>query len=191
MVKSLADGKRERLDKVSTIADGIAVKEPGENTFELCRKYVDEIVTVNEDEIAGAILSLIETQKLVAEGAGATAVAAAMYGKLPIEGKKVVCLVSGGNVDVNMLNRIINRGLAKNGRVATIELELPDKPGELQRVLKVMADEGVNILSVNHERMSDTTDINSCLLHLELETLNVEHVKKIKQVLKEEGYKLI
>ena len=191
MVKSIADGERERLDSVSTIADGIAVKEPGENTFELCRKYVDEIVTVNDDEIAGAILSLIEKQKLVAEGAGATAVAAAMFGKLPVKGKKVVCVVSGGNVDVNMLNRIINRGLAKNGRVCQIELELLDKPGALSAVLKIVAEEGANILAVNHERVNAATEINSCLLHLELETLNSEHVEHLRQTLASRGYKLI
>ena len=97
--------------KRQTIADGIAVKEPGDLTYELCQKYVDEIVTVSDDEIAAAILALIEKQKLIAEGAGAAAVAAVMFDKLPIEGKKVVCVVSGGNIDVNILNRVINRGL--------------------------------------------------------------------------------
>lgn len=190
MVKSLEEEKRLHLDSVQTIADGIAVKEPGENTFELCRKYVDKIVAVSDDEIAAAILTLIEKQKLVAEGAGASAVAAAMFGHLPIEGKKTVCLVSGGNIDVNMLNRIINRGLAKNGRLCQLELELLDKPGMLQGVLKIVADEGGNILSVNHERVSDSTDINACNLHLELETLNHEHIERIKDALTRAGYKI-
>lgn len=191
MVESLRSDKREHLSGVKTIADGIAVKEPGENTFELCKRYVDEIVTVNDDEIAAAILSLIEKQKLVAEGAGAAAVAAAMFGKLPIEGKKVVCLVSGGNIDVNMLNRIINRGLAKNGRVCQLELELLDKPGTLSAVLKIVADQGGNILAVNHERVGSATEINSCLLHLELETLNMEHISRIRTALTDAGYKII
>ncbi len=191
MVKSLANKKREHLSNVATIADGIAVKEPGENTFELCKKYVDEIVTVNDDEIAAAILSLIEKQKLVSEGAGATAVAAAMFGKLPLDGKKVVCLVSGGNIDVNILNRIINRGLAKNGRVCQLELELQDKPGTLSAVLKIVGDQGGNILAVNHERVGAATEINSCLLHLELETLNPDHIARIKQALADAGYKIV
>ena len=145
---------------------------------------------MSDDEIAAAILMLIEKQKLVAEGAGASAVAAAMFGHLPIEGKKTVCLVSGGNIDVNMLNRIINRGLAKNGRLCQLELELLDKPGMLQGVLKIVADEGGNILSVNHERVGDSTDINACNLHLELETLNHEHIERIKDALTRAGYKI-
>lgn len=191
MEHSLRDGHIERLESVATIADGIAVKEPGVNTFEFCQKYVDEIVTVNDDEIAAAILSLIEQQKLVAEGAGATAVAAAMFGKLPLEGKKVVCLVSGGNIDVNMLNRIINRGLAKNGRLCQLELELQDKPGTLSAVLKVVAEQGGNILAVNHERVGAPTEINSCLLHLELETLNKAHINSIRDALSAAGFKVL
>lgn len=191
MVVSLHDGKIERLEKVATIADGIAVKEPGKNTFEFCRQYVDDIVTVNDDEIAAAILALIEKQKLVAEGAGATAVAAAMFGKLPVDGKKTVCLVSGGNIDVNMLNRIISRGLAKNGRLCQLELELQDKPGTLSSVLKIVAEAGANILSVNHERVGAPTEINSCLLHLELETLDRSHIETLRTALSDAGFKLL
>lgn len=191
MVKPLETKKREHLSNVKTIADGIAVKEPGENTFDLCGKYVDEMVTVNDDEIAAAILALIEKQKLVAEGAGAAAVAAAMFGKLPLDGKKVVCLVSGGNVDVNMLNRIINRGLAKSGRVCELELELLDKPGNLSGVLKIVAEEGGNIIAVNHERITTSTDINNCLLHLELETLNPDHIARIRKALTDAGYRIV
>jgi threonine ammonia-lyase len=191
MVKSLCTKNRERLASVSTIADGIAVKEPGENTFEFCQKYVDEIVTVSDDEIAAAILALLEKQKLVSEGAGATAVAAAMFNKLPLDGKKVVCLVSGGNIDVNILNRIITRGLAKTGRVCQLEMELRDKPGELSAVLKIVGDAGGNILGVNHERVAAATEINSCMLHLELETLNEEHIAQIKNALTSAGYKVL
>jgi threonine dehydratase len=191
MAQSIEQGKRIRLDSVSTIADGIAVKEPGENTFNLTSRYVDKVVTVNDDEIAAAILALIEKQKLVAEGAGASAVAAAIFSKLPIQGKKVVCLVSGGNIDVNMLNRIINRGLVKNGRACQLELELQDKPGSLSGVLKVVADQGGNILAVNHERVASSTTINTCMLHLELETVNAAHIESIKAALTAAGYKLI
>lgn len=134
MVKSIKDNERVHLDSVSTIADGIAVKEPGDLTYELCKKYVDDVVTVSDDEIAAAILKLIEQQKLVAEGAGAVSVAAAMFDKLPIKGKKVVCLVSGGNIDVTSLNRVITRGLVKSGRDCTVSINLSDKPGQLSKV---------------------------------------------------------
>ena len=167
------------------------MKEPGENTFALCRKYVDEIVTVSDDEIAAAILALLEKQKLVAEGAGATAVAAAMFGHLPVEGKKIVCLVSGGNIDVNILNRIINRGLAKTGRLCQLELAVQDKPGTLSSVLKIVADEGGNILGVNHERVAAAADINSCMLHLELETLNDDHIARIRRSLTDAGFQVL
>lgn len=188
MAASLQEGKIQHLSSVSTIADGIAVKEPGVNTFELCNRYVDEVVTVTDDETAAAILTLIEKQKLVAEGAGAVSVAAAMFNKLPIEGKKVVCLVSGGNIDVNMLNRIISRGLAKNGRACTLTLDLDDKPGQLSGVCSVIASLGGNVISVVHDRMSPSSHINGCSLRLELETRNPEHIAIIKQGLNDAGY---
>lgn len=188
MVKSLVGNQRTRLDAVSTIADGIAVKEPGENTFELCRKYVDEIVTVSDDEVAAAILTLIEQQKLVAEGAGAVSVAAAMFNKVPIKGKKVVCLVSGGNIDVTSLNRVITRGLVKNGRDCTISIVLSDKPGQLSKVCSVIGNLGANILSVEHKRNSSNTEINGCKLHIEMETRNHDHIVQIKHGLRESGF---
>lgn len=191
MAESMAAGERKKLPSVSTIADGIAVKEPGCNTFELCQKYVDEIVTVSDDEIAAAILTLIEKQKLVAEGAGATALAAAMFNKIPFtRGDKVVCVVSGGNIDVNMLNRIISSGLAKTGRMCQLELELVDKPGALSSVLRIVAAHGGNILGVNHERVGASTELGSCLLHLELETINKDHIETIRTALTEAGYVL-
>ncbi len=188
MAESLKSGKREHLDSVFTIADGIAVKEPGDLTLDLCRRYVDEVVTVTDDEISAAILALVEKQKLVAEGAGAAAVAAAMFGKLPIKGQQVVCVVSGGNIDVNTLNRVINRGLAKAGRVCQFELEVQDKPGTLSNVLKVVGDQGANVLSVNHERVGSASQVNSCVLHLELETLNHDHIGRLRKALADAGY---
>lgn len=128
MAVSLSHKHIERLPSVKTIADGIAVKEPGTHTFDICSHYVDDIVTVTDDEISTAILSLIERQKLVAEGAGAVSVAAAMFGKLPIQGKKTICLVSGGNIDVTILSRVINRGLLKSGRSYVLTVELMDRP---------------------------------------------------------------
>lgn len=188
MVNSLQNNERIRLDSVSTIADGIAVKEPGENTFELCSKYVDEIITVSDDEIAAAILALIEQHKLVAEGAGAVSVAAAMFNKVPIKGKKVVCVVSGGNIDVTSLNRVITRGLVKSGRDCTITVNLSDKPGELSKVCNIIGELGANILSVQHERNSTNTQINGCQLRIEMETLNHEHIAIVKNGLKQSGF---
>ena len=191
MYKSVKDGKIERLDSVSTIADGIAVKEPGENTFKYVNEYVDEIVTVSEDEIASAILALIEQHKMIAEGAGAVSVAAAMFGKIPIENKKVVCVVSGGNVDVTILSRVIKRGLSRSGRNCSLLVELVDKPGQLKGVSNIIADKGGNVISVHHERAGEGSDINGCYLRIVLETRNFEHIKEITDALSDAGYKLI
>lgn len=188
MAESITEGERKRLDSVSTIADGIAVKEPGINTFEMCRRYVDDIVTVTDDEIAAAILALIEQHKLVSEGAGAVSVAAAMFNKVPVKGKKVVCLVSGGNIDVTSLNRVITRGLVKSGRDCTVSVKLSDKPGQLSRVCSIIGEQGANILSVSHERMTINTDINGCLLRVEMETRNSDHINEIKKALLEAGF---
>ena len=190
MANSIRDGKIERLDKVSTIADGIAVKEPGVNTFEFCSKYVDEIVTVTEDEISGAILALIEQQKLIAEGAGAVSVAAVMFNKIPVKGKKVVCLVSGGNIDVNILSRVIRRGLVKSGRNCLLTIELVDKPGQLTGVSQVISKHGGNVTAVHHER-ADASDINGCFLRIQLETRNFDHLSEIKNALTEAGYRIV
>ena len=190
MVDSIKKGERVRLDSVSTIADGIAVKEPGVNTFDICSKYVDEIVTVSDDEVAAAILTLIEQQKLVAEGAGAVSVAAAMFNKVPIQGKKVVCLVSGGNIDVTNLNRVITRGLVKNGRHCSITLRLSDKPGQLSKVCSVIGENGANILSVEHKRNSTNTQISGCQLNIEMETRDRDHIKQIVKALTEAGFEV-
>ena len=191
MLNSIEHNKIERMGFVRTIADGIAVKEPGEHTFEYCRQYVDEIVTVSDDEISTAILALIEQQKLIAEGAGAVAVAAAMFNKVPVKGKKVICLVSGGNIDVTILSRVIGRGLQKSGRCYTMTIELVDKPGQLQHVSEIIAGTGANVVSVHHERVSHTADINGCYLRLEMETRNQDHIDQIQYTLTAAGYKII
>lgn len=190
MYNSQKSGKRERLDTVYTIADGIAVKEPGENTFELVSKYVDGIVTVSEGEISSAILALIEQHKLIAEGAGAVSVAAVMFGKVPVDGKRVVALISGGNIDVTILSRVIKSGLVTSGRGYTLSMELADKPGQLNRVLSVIAGLGANVISVHHERASEVMDINGCFLRIELETRDFEHIQNITRSLKAEGFRL-
>lgn len=191
MLDSIGHGKILRLDSVRTIADGIAVKEPGVHTFDLCQQYVDEIVSVTDDEISTAILALIEQQKLIAEGAGAVAVAAAMFNKVPVKGKKVICLVSGGNIDVTILSRVIGRGLQKSGRSCSMTLELVDKPGQLQQVSHIIAETGANVVSVYHERVSHTVDINGCYLHLEMETRNQQQINEIRQALTIAGYKIV
>lgn len=191
MLNSIESNKIKRMGFVRTIADGIAVKEPGEHTFDYCRQYVDEIVTVSDDEISTAILALIEQQKLIAEGAGAVAVAAAMFNKVPIKGKKVICLVSGGNIDVTILSRVIGRGLQKSGRSYTMTIELVDKPGQLQHVSEIIAGTGANVVSVHHERVSHTADINGCYLRLEMETRNQDHIDQIQYTLTAAGYKII
>ncbi|MBR4346815.1 MAG: threonine ammonia-lyase [Oscillospiraceae bacterium] len=189
MQKSLADGKIERLSSVSTIADGIKVMEPGEHTFEYCQQYVDGIVTVNDDEISSAILALMEQHKLVSEGAGAVPVAAVMFDKIPdIKGKNVICLVSGGNIDVTILNRVIERGLLTSGRTCLLNLKLVDRPGQLRDVSKIIADLGANVISVHHEHSSEGSEIEGCYLRIVLETKNFDHIRQIKKALTANGF---
>lgn len=190
MYNAVRDGKIQTLSGVSTIADGIAVKAPGETTFELVSQYVDEIVTVTDDEISAAILALMEQQKLVTEGAGAVAVAAAMFNKVPIKNKKVVCVLSGGNIDVTILSRVIKRGLLMTGRNSTLTIELLDKPGQLLEVSRIIAELGGNVISIHHERANEGSAVNGCYLRLVLETRNYEHIEAIKNALIENGFKI-
>ena len=191
MQKSVKDGKIEELPSVSTIADGIAVKKPGDLTYEICQKYVDDIVTVSDDEISAAILALMEQHKLVTEGAGAVAVAAAMFRKIDLQGKKAVCVCSGGNIDVTILSRVIKRGLLMSGRSCQLMIELMDKPGQLKHVSRIIADLGGNVTSVHHERANEGSDVNGCYLRIILETRNYEHIAQIKQALTDYGFKLL
>ena len=191
MYNSIKSGKIETLSSVSTIADGIAVKQPGENTFRLINQYVDDIALVTEDEISSAILALIEKQKMIAEGAGAVSVAAAMFNKFPIQGKKVVSVVSGGNIDVTSLSRVIERGLIKSGRSSQLLIELIDKPGQLKDVSRIIADCGGNVTSVHHERAGETESVNGCYLRIAMETRNYDHVREITEALQAEGFKIV
>lgn len=191
MVNSIHDHKPEKLPSVSTIADGIAVKEPGKITYDTCAKYVDDIITVSEDEICAAILRLIECEKMVAEGAGAASVAAVMFNKVPVKGKKVVCVVSGGNIDVTILNRVINRGLAKSGRLCRIDMELEDRPGKLSEVISTIGGLGGNITGVHHDRTQNRQKVNACILSVTMETRNEEHIETIKKALTDKGFLLV
>lgn len=181
-------GKITTLSSVSTIADGIAVKVPGDLTFALCEQYVDEIVTVRDSEIAAAIVALMEDQKIVSEGAGATTVAAVLFGKVSAADKKTVCLVSGGNVDVTMLSRIITNGLTKSGRIMNLTTKVVDKPGELNHLLTVLADTGANIISVHHDREDQHSEVTACVVNLSLETRDRRHADEIRAMLNAKGY---
>lgn len=163
MVTSLKEDEIVKLEEVGTIADGIKVKEPGVNTFDICKKYVDDIVTVSDDEVASAILALIEQHKLITEGAGAVSVAAVMFNKVPVKGKNVVCLLSGGNIDVTILSKVIERGLLKSGRSDTLMIQLEDKPGQLQGVSSTIAKYGANVTGVFYEtRWATPTPASTC-----------------------------
>lgn len=190
MYNSVKSGEIECLDSVSTIADGIAVKQPGENTFALVSEYVDEIALVSDDEVASAILTLIEKQKMIAEGAGAAAVAAVMFRKFDLKGKRVVAVVSGGNIDVTSLSRAIDRGLRNSGRSTSLLIELIDKPGQLKDVSRIIANCGGNVTGVHYEK-GNTESVNGCFLRIEMETRDYEHVNLITQSLIDEGFKIV
>ena len=189
MYNSVRDGEIECLPSVSTVADGIAVKQPGENTFRYVREYVDEIALVTDDEVSSAILALIEKQKMIAEGAGATAVAAVMFDKFDLKGKRVVAVVSGGNIDVTSLSRVIDRGLLKSGRSSSLLIELIDKPGQLKEISRIIADRGGNVTGVHYEK-GNTESVNGCFLRIEMETRDFDHVTLITQALRDEGFRI-
>ena len=191
MVEAVKSQKIKKLKSVDTFADGIAVKIPGELTYQIVNECVDKIITVTEDEIAAAILMLMEKQKLVAEGAGAVSVAAAMFGNLPIEGKNTVCLVSGGNIDVNILNRVITRGLVMSGRKTTFSIALVDKPGQLTSVSESISKSGGNVVAVHYDNSDPNMPINSCILRLTVETKGREHVQAVKDELERRGFELV
>ena len=191
MLRALRDQKVETLESVDTFADGIAVKCPGKLTYGLCSKYVDGIVTVTDDETATAILALIERHKMIAEGAGAVSVAAAMFNKADIKGKKTVCLVSGGNIDVTILSRVISRGLIKEGRQGKLTVELTDRPGELREVSAIIAGLGGNVISVRHDRSGEETDITACTLSIGVETRNRAHLNEIRDAIIGAGYRIL
>ena len=191
MAQSRKEGKQITLNTAATFADGIAVKHPGDLTFALTQQYVDDVVTVSEDEIAAAILTLMEKQKLVAEGAGAVSVAAALFHKVPIQGKKTVCILSGGNIDVNILSRVITRGLVTSGRMAALQIALEDKPGQLVGVSEIISRCGGNVISVHHERSDANMPISSCYLKVGMETRSFEQIHEIENALRQAGFQII
>lgn len=185
---SFEHGQLEELKEVNTIADGIAIKHPGGLTFEIIKGYVDDIVTVTDEEISQAIMMLLERNKLLSEGAGAASVAALLHRKLP--GGKTVAVITGGNIDVHVLSIIIERGLTKAGRYVRLNTMIPDRPGSLQRLLAVVAGTLANVISVNHDRIQPHIPIASAEVELVLETRDKEHVEAIISAIEGEGYKV-
>lgn len=188
IVKAISENHIATVDGEPTIADGIAVKTPGELTFNIIKDYVDDVVTVGEDEIANSILLLLERAKVISEGAGAASVAAVLNRLDNFKNKKIVALISGGNIDVNMLSRIIDKGLIKSGRKIIVHTLMQDRPGTLCKLLNLMAETGANVLSVLHDRSTADLPIGYANVKLELETANEEHVEKIKKLLSSENY---
>ncbi|MCH3971220.1 MAG: threonine ammonia-lyase [Oscillospiraceae bacterium] len=191
MVHALQHGGPQALDRVSTFADGIAVKCPGSLTYQYCKEYVDDIVTVTDDEIATAVLQLIEQDKVIAEGAGAAAVAAVMYHKIHTRGKNIVCVVSGGNIDVTILSRVIKRGLLKQGRIGRIQVDIVDKPGQIMDISTIIAQFGGNILSIYHDRNAAASGIDYCFLSFYIETRNMTHYEEICDAISNAGYHIV
>lgn len=189
MKESIEKGHIITYDGKATLADGIAVKTPGDLTYEICKKYLDDIVTVDENEISEAILWLLERGKTVAEGAGAVPTAALMNGRISgMRNKKVVALVSGGNIDVNNIQRVINQGLVKSQRKIFFQTVIPDTPGELVKLLSLIAGTNANVLSITHERSQHGVDMGQTAVSLELETANAKHVEQLIAMLKDNHY---
>lgn len=188
MKASVAAGRVVEVPTQPTIADGLAVKRAGERTSEIVRRYVDEIVTVSEDEIASAILKLLEIEKTVVEGGGAAGLAALLFSKVSgLKDKNVAILITGGNIDPNLLSKIIQRGLAKDGRLVRVRSMMRDRPGELARICQHVADVGANILEVEHNRAFSNLEVGGVEIDLTLEARGHDHVKQLLEVLREDG----
>jgi threonine dehydratase len=188
MKASLEAGHFVTLEPCRTIADGIAVRRPGERTLPMVQRYVDEIVTCDDEEIANAILLLLEREKSVAEGAGAIALAAAVNRKTKVEGKRVAMIVSGGNIDVNLVSRIIERGLVKDGRLVRLAVMVPDRPGSLAALTQIVARQRANVMEIHHNRTFTKTALGDTLVELVLETRGREHIDDIVRELEGAGY---
>lgn len=190
MFVSMRSGEIITVRDGATIADGIHVLTPGDLTFRMVKDYVDDIVTVSEDEIAAAIVALLEGPKTVAEGAGATSVAAYLFNRVDTS-LNTVALVSGGNVDITTLSRIITKGMQKTGRIVRLTTKLIDKAGNLAQLVACVAECGANILDIEHEREDAKTEVNSCVVTMTLETRDEAHIRKIRESLVSHGYRLI
>ena len=188
MKAALKAGKVVTLASADTVADGCAVKTAGTLTFEFCQKYLDDIITVSEMEIMGALLSLIEKHKLIAEGAGVLSLAA--LSKLPFKGRKVAAIVSGGNIDISMISALIEKALIARGRVFCFAVPLPDKPGQLLNISRILAEENANVIELNHNQARITDSFKKVILEVTCETHNEEHVQRIVAALNKNGYEV-
>jgi threonine dehydratase len=188
MKAAVTAGKPVTLESAKTIADGIAVRRAGERTLPLVQKYVDGIVTVEEEEIANAILLLLEREKTLAEGAGAAAIAAVLNRKLPLQGKRVAVLVCGGNIDVTLLSRIIERGLVKDGRLVRLRVHLPDYPGALHRLTGILADHRANIVETAYDRAYHGVNLGDTAIDITMETRGPDHIAELLAALVSAGY---
>ena len=192
MQESMKNGEDTTAFKSTTIADGIAVKTPGDVTFEIINELVDEVVVVEEDEIAQGMLFLMENQKVVAEGAGAVTTAALLSGKyVPKKDENVVCVISGGNVDVNTLYRVIGTALTKEARRYSFNTVIQDKPGGLAELTKIISEYDANILSANLSRSSMGGALGSLTAEMVLETFNHDHIDKLKVAITEAGFEIV
>jgi threonine dehydratase len=188
MKVAVAEGKPVTIHAAATIADGIAVRRAGERTLPLVQKYVDEIVTVDEEEIANAILLLLEREKTLAEGAGAAALAAVLNRKLPLVNKKVAVLVCGGNIDVTLLSRIIERGLVKDGRLVRLRVHLPDYPGALHRLTGILAQHRANIVETSYDRAYYGVNLGETAIDITMETKGPDHIAELLAAVDVAGY---
>lgn len=188
MKAALAADKVVTLATADTVADGCAVKTAGTLTFEFCKKYLDDIITVSEIDIMNALLSLIEKHKLVAEGAGVLSLAA--LSKLPFHGKKVVAIVSGGNIDISTISALIDKALIARGRVFCFAVQLPDKPGQLLNVSRILAEENANVIKLDHDQTKVTDSFKKVVLTVTVETHNEQHIQKIIKALNANGYEI-
>ncbi|MCI6606970.1 threonine ammonia-lyase [Mitsuokella jalaludinii] len=188
MKAALAADKVVTLNSADTVADGCAVKTAGTLTFEFCKKYLDDIITVSEIDIMNALLSLIEKHKLVAEGAGVLSLAA--LAKLPFHDKKVVSIISGGNIDISTISALIDKALIARGRVFCFAVQLPDKPGQLLNVSRILAEENANVIKLDHDQTKVTDSFKKVVLTVTVETHNEQHIQKIIQALNANGYEI-
>src|ERR1700734_2385476 len=189
MLRAREAGHPVTIPAEATIADGIAVRRAGERTVPLVAKYVDELVTVDEEEIASAILVLLEREKTLAEGAGAAALAALLQKKTSLNGQRTAVLVGGGNIDVTLLSKIIERGLVKDGRRTRVRIHLTDRPGSLHHLTKIIADLRANIVQTSHDRAYYGVSLGDTVIDFTLETRGAAHIEEIRAALTEAGYR--
>ena len=190
IANSFRAGERKPSDSVHTIADGIAVKTPGEKTFEYIQKYVDRVVTVSDDEIASAVLLLLERCKQVVETSGAAPLAAVLNNKVDVKGKKVVCVLSGGNIDVSFIHKIVEKGLITRCRQLKFSVLMPDAPGALERFSHIVAQQNANIILFQHDRVQTDLEIGEAIIHVVCEVGGVDHAKRLIDTLGREGYRV-